>query len=202
MTHVHVQWVAGWPHAWAFATIEFAWVLTGIYFIASALLTNKIKRRESSAGRLLDLILLWGGYVLLFSQVPIPNPSHTHFIPPRAALQILGIVLTYAGLTLTIWSRARLGRYWSGTVALKQDHHLIQSGPYRVVRHPLYSGIIVAAAGMCLCVTTWSSLLGVISLLACFERRAHKEDSLLASEFGPEFEAYRQRTGRLVPRFD
>jgi protein-S-isoprenylcysteine O-methyltransferase Ste14 len=85
-------------------------------------------------------------------------------------------------------------------VALKEGHRLIQSGPYRFVRHPLYSGLILAAVGMGLCVTTWSSLLGIIFLLACFERRAAREDALLASELGAEFEAYRERTGRLLPR--
>jgi protein-S-isoprenylcysteine O-methyltransferase Ste14 len=106
------------------------------------------------------------------------------------------------GLPLTVWSRARLGRYWSGVVALKHDHRLIQSGPYRLVRHPLYSGLILGAIGWALCVTTWSCLLGALVLITCFERRAHKEDALLASEFGAEFEAYRQRTGRLMPRLN
>lgn len=195
-----IVWATGWPAHWAMLAVQFAWVVTGVYFLASALLTNRIKRREAFSGRLLDSLLLFGGYFLIFSQIPLPDVSSPHFMAPREALQIGGVVFTYLGLPLTIWSRARLGRYWSGVVALKQDHRLIQAGPYRVVRHPLYSGIILAAIGMVFCVTTWSSLLGTAALLTCFERRAHKEDALLASEFGAEFEAYRQRTGRLLPR--
>lgn len=171
-----------------------------MYFLVSALVTNRIKRREPIGGQLVDRILLLGGYFLLFSGVPLSAISRQHFARPLAALQVAGVVLTYLGLPLTIWSRARLGRFWSAVVALKRDHRLIQSGPYRVVRHPLYSGIILAAIGLAICVTTWSSLLGAALLLICFERRAHKEDALLATEFGAEFEAYRQRTGRLIPR--
>lgn len=192
-------WAAAFPIPWILVLIDIAWGVTFLYFIASALLTNRIKRREPWSGRILDRLLLLGGYFLLFSGVPLPVISRQHFVRPLAALQIAGVVLTYLGLPLTIWSRARLGRFWSGVVALKQDHQLIQSGPYRVVRHPLYSGLVLAAIGLALCVTTWSSLLGAAALLVCFERRAHKEDALLAAEFGAEFEIYRQQTGRLLP---
>ncbi len=194
-----ISWGNGLSLPWAFDAIQVAWVVTAAYFVVSALKTNRIKRRERIQGRLLDTLLLFGGYFFLFSQAPILGPGNLHFIAPRPALEIAGVALTYLGLPLTIWSRAHLGRYWSGVVALKQDHRLIQSGPYRVVRHPLYSGIILAAIGMGLCVTTWSSLLGIALLTTCFDRRAHKEDALLASEFGAEFAAYRQHTGRLMP---
>lgn len=192
--------LVAWPAPWALVLIDVAWGVTFLYFLVSALVTNRIKRREPIGGQLVDRILLLGGYFLLFSGVPLSAISRQHFARPLAALQIAGVVLTYLGLPLTIWSRARLGRFWSAVVALKRDHRLIQSGPYRVVRHPLYSGIILAAIGLAICVTTWSSLLGAALLLICFERRAHKEDALLATEFGAEFEAYRQRTGRLIPR--
>jgi|SRR5579875_228703 len=193
-------WNTGWPAPWAGNAITIAWVATALHFLISALRANRIKRREAIGARVVDRVLLLGGYVLLFAQVPLLVNQNLHFIAPGRTLEIAGVVLTYLGLGLTNWSRARLGRYWSGVVALKQEHRLIQSGPYRVVRHPLYSGIILAAIGMALSVTTWSSIGGVVLLTACFERRAHKEDALLAAEFGAEFEIYRQRTGRLVPR--
>ncbi|HEV2490874.1 MAG TPA: isoprenylcysteine carboxylmethyltransferase family protein [Candidatus Acidoferrales bacterium] len=193
-------YAAVWPLPWTLVAIQIAWGATFIYFIASALLTNRIKRREPWSGRILDRVLLMGSYILLFSGLSVPGIANQHFMQPRALFQIAGAVMTYLGLPLTIWSRACLGRYWSGVVALKQDHRLIQSGPYRVVRHPLYSGLVLAAFGMAVCVTTWSSLLGAAGLLTCFERRAQKEDGLLAGEFGAEFEIYLQRTGRLIPR--
>lgn len=185
------------PAPWALVAIQAAWVVTGVYFLASMLFTNRIRRREAVGARVLDRILLFGGYLLIFWIMPGTKP---HFVAPRTALEAAGVALTYLGLSLTLWSRIRLGRYWSGVVALKQDHRLIQVGPYRVIRHPLYSGIILAAFGMVLAFTTWSSLLGVASLIACFERRARTEDNLLAAEFGAEFELYRHRTGRLLPR--
>lgn len=195
-----IEWGAGYPLPWAFAAIQIAWAVTAVYFLASMLFTNRIRRRESGGARVLDRLLLLGGYFMLFWI--IPGSTKQHFMRTNTTLAALGVALTYLGLSLTLWSRIRLGRYWSGVVALKQDHRLIQVGPYRFVRHPLYSGIILAAFGLILAVTTWNSLLGLALLIACFERRAHIEDALLAAEFGAEFEAYRQRTGRLVPRVD
>lgn len=196
---MHIGW-GSLGTSWAIGAVLWAWVLAGVVVWGSALFTNRIKRREAPRGRLLDFTLLWGGYFVMFSQAPFFGPLLKHFLPAREPLQIAGVVLAWVGSPLIIWARVCLGRYWSGVVALKQDHRLIQSGPYRLVRHPLYTGIIVAAIGWCLVVPTWCSLLGALSLTACFERRAHKEDALLAREFGAEFEAYRGRTGRLVPR--
>jgi protein-S-isoprenylcysteine O-methyltransferase Ste14 len=153
----------------AVTIILIAWAATGMYFIATALLTNRVKRREPIGQRLLDLVLFFSGWILLFSPVPLPGIKNLDFMPPRETLQIAGVVLTCLGLPLSIWSRVRLGRYFSGGVALKRDHGLIQAGPYRVVRHPIYSGLLLAAVGTALCVTRWSSLLGVVALVVCFE---------------------------------
>lgn len=196
---MRITWSTGWISPLA-EMVLYLWVAAGVYVVGSSLFTNPIRSREAFRIRLLDRSLLLGGYFLLFAQVPLQAPRHLHFLPVQQSLQIAGVVFAGVGALLVIWARACLGRYWSGVVALKQDHRLIQSGPYRLVRHPLYTGLILLAFGWCLCVTTWSSLLGALLFVTCFERRAHKEDALLAGEFGAEFENYRQRTGRLVPR--
>jgi protein-S-isoprenylcysteine O-methyltransferase Ste14 len=192
-------WGYGWA-TWEMQAVLCAWMTAGIYFLGSALFTNRIKRREATSGRLLDLTLLWGGYFVMFSQAPVLGPLLRHFLPNREPLEIAGVAFAWVGAPLCIWARICLGRYWSGVVALKQDHRLIQSGPYRLIRHPIYTGLILAAIGWCLVMPAWSSLLGALSLTTCFMRRAYREDALLAAEFGAEFEAYRQRTGRLAPR--
>lgn len=192
--------------SWAQSLALYAWLAAGIYVVGSALFTNRIKSRESIRNRLLDRALLWGGYVLMFSHLfpssSFLGPLQRNVVPMSKPQEVAGAGFAWVGASLVIWSRVCPGRYWSGVVALKRDHHLIQSGPYRVVRHPLYMGLILAAFGWCMCQPTWSSLLGALLLVACFERRAHKEDALLESEFGAEFDVYRQRTGRLLPRLN
>lgn len=85
--------------------ILFAWIVTWLYLLVSALSTNRIKRREAFRERLLDSALFFGGYFLMFSPAQILSTVNLHFVP----LQIGGVVLTYVGFPLAIWSRARFG---------------------------------------------------------------------------------------------
>lgn len=179
-----------------------AWFACGTYFVISAFATQRIQKRESRSARSLDSLLLLGGYVLLFARLP-PDAgwNQTFLAPPWAApLAVAGTVLAVAGLAFTCWARATLGQYWSRVVAIKEDHKLVQSGPYRVVRHPLYTGLLAASLGTALCFGLWHALAGAALLWTGFISRAGREDALLAGQFGPEFAAYRARSGRLLPR--
>ncbi len=190
--------------------LDYSWMALGIFFLVLWWRTNKIKQRESKPLRVLDKVLIWGGYIALLSLGPVNKSaggawslSWRHWNLPlflaHPALQVAGLAVAMAGLLLTGWARGVLGRYWSGTVALKQDHRLISHGPYRFVRHPLYSGLLLAAIGTTLVLDGAHCLLGLALLLLAFVSRARREDALLASEFGPTFAAYRRRTGLLVP---
>lgn len=183
-----------------------AWFVTMVYFVISMFTARRIAQREARQRRLADIALIWGGYFLIFFQLEVHPPAawNSHFfIAPvwRQPLGVTGAVLAVAGLAFTCWARAVLGRYWSGTVALKADHKLIQSGPYRVVRHPLYTGLMTATLGTALSVGLWQTLAGAALLWIAFLSRAHREDALLSGQFGQQFADYQARSGRLLPRF-
>jgi protein-S-isoprenylcysteine O-methyltransferase Ste14 len=114
-------------------------------------------------------------------------------------MTVLGVVVGIAGLALVMWSRLTLGRYWSGVVGLKEDHQLIECGPHRLVRHPLYTGLIMATIGTAVAETMLHALIGVGLIVICVMRRARKEDNLLGEKFGAACGEYRRHTGRLVP---
>lgn len=179
--------------AWA------AWVICGVYFLATALFTNRIRVREKAPHRLLDALLLWSGYAFLFVGVSRAGAQQALLLH-HPWWQYAGAAAAAAGLAFTIWSRFVLGRYWSGVIALKQDHHLVQRGPYSRIRHPLYTGLILAASGTAAAAGAPLTLPGVVLLTLCFLRRARREDALLSQHFGAEFDAYRRQTGQLLPR--
>lgn len=187
---------------WCIAVVLAAWLATGIYFIASAFATQRIQKKEAGSRRTGDNLVLWGGYILLFFRATTTAAWNQAFLPPTVwgAAAKSGLVIALCGLALTCWARATLGRYWSRIVALKQDHKLVQHGPYRLVRHPLYSGLLLATLGTTLAFGLWHALLGAALLWIGFISRAAREDALLAGHFGAEFEAYRARSGRLAPR--
>jgi protein-S-isoprenylcysteine O-methyltransferase Ste14 len=115
-----------------------------------------------------------------------------------AALRVCGLVLFLLGMVLMVWARQTLGAMWgistSRQVKLLANHHLIQSGPYASVRHPMYTGWWIALMGLVLLYSTWILIgLFVMSLLI-FYRRARLEESVLAARFGVEWKAYMSRT--------
>jgi protein-S-isoprenylcysteine O-methyltransferase Ste14 len=86
-------------------------------------------------------------------------------------------------------------------VQIKENHQLIRSGPYAHIRHPIYTGILLALAGTAVTVGEYRAILGVTLFLIGFVRKAKKEESFLATEFGPAFDEHRRHTGFFLPRF-
>jgi protein-S-isoprenylcysteine O-methyltransferase len=120
--------------------------------------------------------------------------------PPDALLGTLGDVLVLAGLGFAIWARVVLGHNWSGLVMMVRDgHQLVQDGPYAIVRHPIYTGMLAALLGTALTLGTLASWMAVMSGLAGILLRVDVEERLMASEFGAAHAGYRQRTRKLIP---
>ncbi len=108
--------------------------------------------------------------------------------------------MVVAGTAFAVWARVYLGKYWSATVALKSDHELIRTGPYSRIRHPIYTGIILALAGTAVAVNSYWSYVGVAIFVVIFWLKARAEEALLAGEFGPRFEDHRSKTGFFLPK--
>jgi protein-S-isoprenylcysteine O-methyltransferase Ste14 len=127
--------------------IDSAWIAVGIVWLAGAIKTKRTARAQTFGSRLMHLSLAGAAFVLLFSPKLAPGPLAWRFVPNSAAIAYGGLALTIAGTGFAIWARAFLGRNWSANVTIKQDHQMIQSGPYAVVRHPIYSGFLLGAVG-------------------------------------------------------
>jgi protein-S-isoprenylcysteine O-methyltransferase len=116
------------------------------------------------------------------------------------ALRLLGLAVALGGAALLAWASAVLGRYLVHEAAVFEDHALITSGPYRFVRHPIYSGYFALLLGSALgLLNVWLLLLWPVSLLGIL-LQARSEEDLLASKFGPAYQHYAGRTGQFVPR--
>ncbi|HUI94151.1 MAG TPA: isoprenylcysteine carboxylmethyltransferase family protein [Xanthobacteraceae bacterium] len=142
--------------------------------------------------------LLFAGFVLLFGRA---LPGHgVRVTPPDAPLGALGAALALAGIAFAIWARRVLGRNWSGLVmGVRDGHELVQTGPYAIVRHPIYTGLALAMLGTALTIGTLFAWLGVAAGLCGILLRVAIEERLMAAEFGAAHAAYRQRTRKLVP---
>jgi protein-S-isoprenylcysteine O-methyltransferase Ste14 len=111
-----------------------------------------------------------------------------------------GALLTVAGIGFAIWARYHIGRNWSGEVTIRQEHELIRTGPYSHIRHPIYTGLIVAVAGTAIVIGEYRALLALALILIGFTVKAKREESMLEPQFGPSFAEHRRHTGFFLPR--
>lgn len=120
--------------------------------------------------------------------------------PPTVWLGMIGVALDLAGVGFAIWARVVLGQNWSGLVmSVREGQELVQTGPYGIVRHPIYTGMLAAILGTALTIGTLASWLAVAAGLAGILIRVEVEERLMAAEFGDAHAAYRARTKKLVP---
>ena len=167
----------------------------------SALKTRPTRSSESFFSRYSVMLVLVTGFVLIFDRGAGIGILGCRFLPHNLGSEVAGIILTWMGIGLAIWARVQLGQNWSGRVTIKQGHELIRSGPYAHLRHPIYSGLLLALAGSVLQIAEWRCLLGMVLVLAGFALKAKKEEKMLRLEFGARFQDHCAHTGFLLPRF-
>ena len=115
------------------------------------------------------------------------------------AAAVLGALLTMLGVAFACWARYVLGRNWSSVVQVKEDHELIQSGPYRWVRHPIYTGLLLAFFGTAMAIGEWRGAICVVIVAVSFWFKLKLEERWMRENFGAAYERYMQRTKALIP---
>ncbi len=139
-----------------------------------------------------------GAFIRLWRPIPLPLPR-----PLRAAALVLGIALYVAGFGSVVWGRVALGEMYNVSTEagaeLYADHRLVISGPFAVVRHPMYWGVIVQFLGAVLLYRTWSVVLLLAAEIVTNLGRARREERALAAEFGRDWQAYARRVPSGVP---
>jgi protein-S-isoprenylcysteine O-methyltransferase Ste14 len=188
--------------AWQHSHVEtWLWLIFAAYWFLGALRTSKTRKRESLLSSLPRNAVLALAGALLFARGLCIGVLGRRFIPSLPWIWAVGVLLTVAGLALAFWARYHLGSYWSSQITLKEGHTLVCTGPYKYLRHPIYSGLLLAIVGTALTVGLYRALLAVVLATLGFWWKARQEDAWLSAAFGEQFEQQRRRTGRLLPRF-
>ena len=127
------------------------------------------------------------------------STAEQRFLPSSDLFFWSGAAITAAGLLFCVWARRYLGGNWSQAVTVKQDHELIQSGPYRFVRHPIYTGLLLAFAGSAIARGEWRGLLAVALMFVTLWSKLRLEEKWMRAQFGASYEEYSRRVSALVP---
>jgi protein-S-isoprenylcysteine O-methyltransferase Ste14 len=183
-------------HGAPFAILWLAWLA---YWFFAALNVKRTRRREGIGSLILNRgLLAICALLLAFERQPLSWLS-ARFLPLSMVFYWIGLVMLAAGLAFAIWARRHLGRNWSANVTVKRDHELIRSGPYRLVRHPIYTGLLLAILGTAVAIGEWRSLIAFALITVGFVLKLKTEERFMSETFGEQYARYRAEVPALIP---
>jgi protein-S-isoprenylcysteine O-methyltransferase Ste14 len=178
--------------------IAACWLAFVAVFGVGALTASRAKRVESLSSRAVHMSLSALG-ALLLTPWGAAIPGNSPLAAPSLWRSLGAVTATALGVAFTLWARISLRRHWSGRVTLKEGHELIQSGPYRLARHPIYTGITTALVGVALLEGRPGGIVAVGCFLGAFLWKIRAEERLMTEAFGDGYRAYKHRVKALIP---
>jgi protein-S-isoprenylcysteine O-methyltransferase Ste14 len=193
------------PQIW----ILVPWCLWALTWMAAAAWANRTVKRPGGAREIPYRVLTIVGFVMLLFVVvkhgnvhspdlPLPLIAHLWTLPVEAGWAMVG--LATLGFAFCWWARLHLGRLWSGSITRKEGHRVIDTGPYALVRHPIYTGLLTAGLATMILRGDVAAVIGFIALTLGYYLKARIEEGFLRDELGPaDYDAYAARVPMLVP---
>ena len=179
--------------------ISGCWLVFITVWVLAALSTKRVVYRESRAQRLRYWVWLVIAYFLLLYGPRLAYPLNLRIVPYVTLAAWSAAALCVAGLVFAVWARVTLGRNWSGVVTLKEGHELVERGPYRFVRHPIYTGILTMFFATAIAQGHLSGFVGTLLMFASFWIKLRDEEKLMLQQFPQQYRAYQQRVKRIIP---
>jgi protein-S-isoprenylcysteine O-methyltransferase Ste14 len=178
--------------------LDCCWAVLMIVWGVGALRAGPVARRQSSASRLAHLLPL-GVCCFLLLGIGSFSLLARRFVPDTARVGWIGVALAATGNAFAIGARFFLGPNWSGMVTVKKDHRLIRQGPYAVVRHPIYSGILLGLVGTAIVIGEVRGLIAVALAVLGFRLQSLQEERFMEDEFDGEYREYKKRVKAIIP---
>ena len=178
--------------------IVWCWIIFGVYWFVSAFRQKQIAKRQSVLAALAHRLPLGLSYYLLvFSN--LPPPMNSLVTPNTESARIAGDLICVLGLFVTLWARRALAGNWSSDVTFKTGHELIRRGPYRFVRHPIYTGLLLMCLGTAIEIARLRSWLALPLMAVAFWIKLKQEERLMLTHFPDEYRVYQKQVKALVP---
>jgi protein-S-isoprenylcysteine O-methyltransferase Ste14 len=175
------------------------WLALAAIWLIGAFTTKPSVRRESTRSRLrvtaLGALAVVIGFTKYFEFGWLARP----FVPATRTVAYAGLALVFAGISFAVWARFYLGGNWSGVVTVKKDHNLVRQGPYAIVRHPIYSGLLLAILGSVVVYRELRGVIAVVLFLVMLRLKSLTEERFMTEKFGLEYRQYQQQVKALIP---
>ena len=180
-----------------FHIVNALWIVLVTVWAVAALRASPAIRRQPMRSRAAYTLALIAAALVMW-RWPF-DLLGSRFVPRTELVGWIGAGITARGIALAIAARVFLGRNWSGTVTVKKDHELIRRGPYAVVRHPIYSGILLGLLGTAIVVGEARGLIGLALFAVAFRVKSLTEEQFMEEQFGGEYRDYKRRVKALIP---
>jgi protein-S-isoprenylcysteine O-methyltransferase Ste14 len=175
------------------------WLIWLAYWLIASFGTKAPERVESPRSHLIHTVPLGIAAWMIFA----PHLPHGFLggaiVPQSPALYLAGVGVLVLGLAFAIWARVRLGSNWSGTVELKRDHELVRGGPYRFVRHPIYTGILIGFVGSAIARDEWRAVAALPLAVLALWRKLSVEERWMLERFGDAYRRFQAEVPALIP---
>lgn len=181
------------------AVVIVCWLTFMVFWAVTRGAVKKTQEAASVRETLLTSISIWTGLALLIGgreMSPSLNPVLWQETP---AVDAVVIVLSLLGIATLLWSRVTLGQNWSDKVEFKENHELVQTGPYALVRHPIYTGVGLLLLGLFILIGRALGIAGFAFSFGAFYVRSLKEEKLLLRHFGDRYRVYMTKTKAVIP---
>ena len=179
--------------------ISVCWVVFWVYWSFGAPRRRPSKRKVASTFTVLNTGLLYLGFILVLLGRSVPGSLGLLVVPQAIPIDLTGTVFAIIGVAFAIWSRQILRNNWSGEVAITEGQQFIGRGPYAIVRHPIYAGMLLALLGTALVSSTAGSLLGFGLAILSLWQKGRIEEQFLTVEFGEQYARYQREVKFLIP---
>jgi protein-S-isoprenylcysteine O-methyltransferase Ste14 len=182
--------------SWAMLVSGGIWVAFLVYWSAKARAPTPTVKAETQRSSLKHGAWREVGLLLLFLPVPLLNG----IVLPNGPLHpFVGLAVQLLGAWFYLYAKGFLGRQWSGAISIKTEHELITSGPYRRIRHPMYTGMIAMALGTAIVSTRLHAVVGAVLVAVSYVIKIGIEEVWLGEHFGPAYEEWRRHSWKLLP---
>ena len=191
--------LTGWIVTWPTRLLSLIWLAWVMSWVVASFWSGRTKSfvptRDSWIYRLPILI----GAILLSPWTAGAVGASQLYNPGDAGTYLLAVVVLF-GISFTWWARIHLGRFWSNAITHKEDHRIVDTGPYGVVRHPIYTGLIIAILATGFAVATWTAILGALFISFGEWQKARMEEGFLSVQLGRDaYTLYSRRVPMIVP---
>ena len=179
--------------------IRWLWISLGFFWIAGWLGSKPSARSQTSSSRWLQLSFELAAFYLLLYKLGLPASLRLRVLPDSPTANWGAVGLVAAGAWFAVWARLSLGTNWSARVTIKDQHELIQTGPYAFVRHPIYSGLLLMVLGTAVEIGQVRGFLALALAFTGWYLKSRTEDAFMEQHFGNEYARYKQHVKALIP---